>query len=218
MPTQQTLYSQKLYRVSHLKNYLIQRLDGSQTVKRLCRYLTTTPLLTRGYQYDGKLIQQPDLVDSLLYNTVKDQNASIKEETLIPYAFAETVLNDRKLSIFVHCPYSTFNLNAATGRGYSSGNDDVTGKHRFMIEVIYPIEYDRLEPFGEERALLLGCEILNLIDSHWVEGDIREIVGDCQFKVQGEVSNLRLSTSGYMILSIPVWTSVLAGMTEQPLD
>ena len=217
MNQETSLYSQKLYRVSYLKNYLAKRLDESQTIKRLCRYLTTTPLLNRGYQYDGKLIQQPDLVDSLFHEVETDAFASIKEDVLVPYAFAESVLNDRKLSIFVHCPYSTFNPNAASGRTHS-GNDDITGRHKFMIEVIYPIEYDRLEPFGEERALLLGCEILNLIDGHWVTGEIKEKVGECQFKVQGEVSNLRLSTSGYMILSIPVWTSVIGTMTERDED
>lgn len=201
-------YSQKLYRIVYLKNYLVKKIDENQTIKRLCRYMTTTPLLNKGYSYDHRLIQQPDLVDSLLEPVVHDTQVSIKDPTLVPYAFSESVLNDRKLSIYVHCPYSSFSPNGSTGRSSLNGAD-VTGRHKFMIEIIYPIEYDRLEPFGEERANLIGCEILNLIDGQYVDEETRKKVGECQFRVQGEITNLRLSTSGYMVLSIPVLTSVI---------
>ena len=40
--------SQKLYRVSPLKNYIVGLIDNNQNIKRLCRYMTKTPTYNKG--------------------------------------------------------------------------------------------------------------------------------------------------------------------------
>ena len=156
--------SQKLYRVPIIKNYIVQRINESQNVKRLCRYMTKTPLYKKGKDYAGKFINQPDLQDSLLTPTVNDVEAIIKDAVLVPYSFTEDVLDENRLTIYVHSPRSTFNPNVAAGRA-SYVTDSLLGKHLFMIEIVYPTSYNEIEPYGQERAFLIACEILDLLDN-----------------------------------------------------
>lgn len=193
--------------MSYLKNYIIKKIDENQNIKRLARYMTTTPTLNKGVTYDGRLINQPDLTDSLLTSTENDTQVSVRDSVLSPHAFTEEVLAERRLTIYVHSPRSIFNLNAANNRP-NYGTDELLGKHLFYVEIVYPIEYNALEPFGQERSMRIACEVLDMLDSLVIEGEIREFVGDCIFKVEGEITDLRLSKSGYMILTIPIWTSV----------
>ena len=209
--------SQKLYRVSPLKNYIVSKIDNNQNIKRLCRYMTKTPTYNKGLTYDNKLIKQPDLNDSLLESVTTDESATVKEYVLSPYAFTEDVLAERRLTIYVHSPRSIFNINAANNRP-NYGTDELLGKHLFLVEIVYPTEYNKIDPHGMERANLIACEILNEIDNLTTEGELAELVGECIFKVEGEITDLRLSKSGYMILTIPVWTTIAGVRTELELD
>ena len=195
--------SQKLYRVSPLKNYLVEKIDQHQPIKRLTRYLTTTPLMNRGMTYDQKRLEQPDLNDSLLDVITTDTNASIKEPVLIPYPFNDEVIYDQRISIYVYSPRTSFG-----GKSLLHSDQSDFGKHHFYIDIVYPMVYDRVEPFGQERSLLIACEILNLFDQTYVGESLESVVGRCQFMVSGDVTSLRLSKTGYMVTSIPL--SVIA--------
>ena len=190
--------SQKLYRVSPLKNYLVQQIDNSQTIRRLTRYLTTTPLMNRGLMYDGKRLTQPDLQDSLLKPVTTDTQASITKEVLIPYPFNEETIYEQQISLYVYSPRTSF-----PAPRLHSLNEEL-GRHHFYIDIVYPMVYDAIEPFGQERSLLIACEILNLFDQVYVNEELEAVVGRCQFVVNGDITSLRLSKTGYMVTTIPL--------------
>lgn len=196
--------SQKLYRVSPLKNYIINKIDNNQNIKRLSRYLTQTPLLNKGLTYDGLMIKQPDLMDSLTKAVTKDQNVSIKDAILTPHPFSEDIISEKKISIYVYSPRTSFNITGG----------EVIGKHRFVIEIVYPTEYNAIEPFGQERVNLICCEILNEFDGLCVDGELRDLIGECQFKVTGDLNNVRLSKAGYMIATVPLTVYFLGVRSE----
>ena len=56
-----------------------------------------------------------------------------------------------------------------------------------------------------------------MVDNLTVEGELSQLVGECIFKVEGEITDLRLSKAGYMILSIPIWTTI-TGVRSDNLD
>ena len=192
--------SQKLSRVSILKNHITKQIDDNQNIKRLCRYLTKTPLLSRGLTYDDKRVNQPDLVDSLLYPVETDTHAHTLGACLIPYAFSEMILSEQQITIYVHCPKTSFN----NSRGLGFGQDRVVGSHLFAIEIIFPQTYDRIDPYGEERHLLIASEILDMFDGTSISEELRPVVGDVKFQIAGDISTLRLSKAGYLITSIPI--------------
>lgn len=196
--------SQKLARVSILKNYIAKQIDENQSIKRLCRYLTTTPLHSRGLTYDGYKVNQPDLVDSLFTPVVNDRNVQSTEDVLVPYPFSEMILNEQRITIYVHSPKTSFNTNR--GRGF--GQDDLLGTHLFLVEVVFPTTYDRIDPYGEERHLMIASEILNLFDGTSVDEDLRPVVGDITFRIVGDMTTLRLNKVGYLVTTIPIETTV----------
>ncbi len=203
--------SQKLKRVVPIKNYIAKKIDDSQEIKRLARYMTVTPLMAKGKSYDGKMIVQEDLTDSLMGYAENDKGASIRDQVLYNYAFNEDVLEEKRLTIYVHSPRSTFNLNMANNNSYR-GVDDYTGRHIFFVEVVYPIMYNEIQPFGNERAMSIACEIANLFDNLSIEEEL-EGVGFCELNIEGEVLDARLSTSGYMCVMIPIATTVFTRRT-----
>lgn len=197
--------SQKLRRVVPIKKYIIEKIDDNQNIKRLCRYMTTTPLLNKGKTYDGKMIEQPDLVESLKSDSAESGVATIGKQVIYPYPFTEDVIERDRVTIYVYSPRTTINPSAVSG---GRNFNDYTGKHLFHIQVVFPLEYEEIEPYAEERSMSIACEIADMIDDLYIEGDAREIVGDIQFKIMGEITSQRLSTSGYAIMTIPVWTEM----------
>ena len=161
--------SQKLSRIVPIKNLIIDKIDENQNIKRLCRYMTTTPLLPKGKTYDGKIINQPDLTESLKVDVETKGEAFVSGTVIYPYV-------------------------------------SYIGNHLFYIDVVFPLEYNNIEPYGEERAYSIAYEILDMFDDLYIEDDYtRDIVGDIRFKVEGEILNKRLSVTNYAILSIPLY-------------
>lgn len=200
--------SQKFSRIVPIKNHLIDLIDSNQKIKRLSRYMTTTPLLPKGKTYDGKIVNQPDIVGSLKEKIEANGDHVVSEKVIYPNGFSEDVVDDDRLTIYVHCPRTTINNNAVTGRRRDDV-DDYTGRHLFYIEIVYPLEYNNIEPYGEERAMSIACEIADMIDEMYIGGETREVVGDCRFKIEGEILNKRLSVTGYGILVMPVWVTTI---------
>lgn len=203
--------SAKLKRIVPLKLYMMELIDNSQKIKRLSRYYTRTPLLNRGVGYNGDKIKQPDLVDSLRFPITNDNASETADgRILYDYAFSGEVLSSKQISIYVHCHKSTFNPNMITGR-LSYGVDNIVGKHFFNIDIIYPIEFNQLDSLYEERANSIACEIVDLLDEKTVEGEVREFTGDCIIHLAGDVTDLRVGTSGYMGMTIPFYVTVFGG-------
>lgn len=201
--------SAKLRRIVPIKKFLIEKIDNNQEIKRLSRYYSRTPLLNRGIGYDGGKIVQPDLVDSLTQQVVVDTNVSetAKNKILFSHAFSGEVLDERQVSIYVYSYKSVYNPNIVNGRT-NYGIDDIVGKHFFNVDIVYPLEFNELDSRYEERAMQIACKITDLFDGAYITGDHREYTGDCQICIAGELTDLRLSTSGYMILTIPLYVQV----------
>lgn len=207
--------SAKLRRIVPLKNHMMDLIDNSQKVKRLSRYYTRTPLLNRGVAYNGDKVKQPDLTDSLRTPVASDNVSETADgRILYGYAFSGEVLSNKQISIYVHCHKSTFNPNMVSGRT-SYGIDNIVGKHFFNVDIIYPIEFNELDSLYEERANSIACEIVDLLDGKTVEGAVREFTGDCTIHLAGEVTDLRVGTSGYMGMTIPFYVIVLGGHVDE---
>lgn len=198
--------SQKFRRIVPIKRYMIDKIDNNQNIKRLCRYMTTTPLLNRGKTYNGKMIAQPDLIESLKFDAENEKGeAIISKRVIYPHQFTEDVVDRDRVTIYVYSPRTTINLREVmVGRDHQ----DITGQHLFNISIVYPLEYEEIEPYAEERSMAIACEIADMLDDLFIEGETREIVGDIQFKIKGEILTQRLATSGYAITTIPIWTEM----------
>lgn len=208
--------SPKARRIVPLRNFIAKTIDENQNIKRYCRYYTKTPLLNRGIGYDGRMYQQPDLVDSLEGVIIKDKTASntATSQILVKSAFSGDVLSERQVSIYIHCPSSTFNPHVGTSK-ISYGSYNVIGHHFFEINIVYPNEINALDSVEQERAYEIANEIIDALDGQGVDEYTKEFTGDCEFSVEGNMTDLRLGTSGYMVLTIPVVVGVVGSRVSK---
>lgn len=183
-------YSQKFRRITAIRKYLIDLMDNDQSIKRLMRYFTTTPLAKRGVTYDNKMIEQPDLTTSLKVDT--DEG----EMCLFTGAFDPDMETIYKNYIFVQ-HYNTY------------VQDDVMQKTTFYIYVLVDEKYNSLKNYGEERIYEVADRIAQLIDNHTIENtELSEEIGNLKFIIRGTITEMRLSkTKTINLLAIPIEVS-----------
>lgn len=173
------------------KKYIINTINNNQNIIRLCRYLTKTPLLKIGVDYNNKKIKQPDLNCGLteILNDGEYPNAKIRGQVLVPYAFSDDLQPDEQVNIFVNANNANFN------DMYSSS------KYQFDIVVTYTSTYNVLEPYGDERALKIAEEICGEFDEKYNDEKSQNLIGELKFNVSN-IQSIRVGTSGTMGLVI----------------
>lgn len=133
---------QKSMRFKHIiqiKNELLSILDNNQEIKRLCCYLSDTPLSYTAI-VDGQRIKQPDITKSLM------------NENLIPYGFDDKLLLNQKVYIFC-------NLNRIS---FTSKNN--MDNNLFILTIFVPIDFNILEFYGDERIIAIASRIADELD------------------------------------------------------
>lgn len=183
-------YSQKFRRITALRKYMVDAMDNDQAIKRLMRYLTTTPLAKRGVGYDNKMIEQPDLTTSLKVDTEEG------EMCLFTGMFDPDMETIYKNYIFIQ-HYDTY------------AYDDVMQTTTFYIYVLVDDKYNYLKNYGEERIYEIADRIAQLLDNHVIENEeLVDEIGNIKFKIKGRISEVRLSkTKTINLLTIPIEVS-----------
>lgn len=153
--------SMKLRNITKIRNKIIQMIDENQEIKRLIKYLTSTPLESQGYDKVGTLVQQPNIEDSFI-NT-----------NIYPISFTDDVLKEEQVKIFIH-------------RLKGDLRDSDIGNNTIAIDIITPSKYIILEGENADRNTELAIHILDLIDNEVISsiGKVRIVYYD-----EGKVSN-----------------------------
>lgn len=184
--------------IIELKRYIVEKIDDNETIRRYCRWLTKTPLSNNGLDYTGNIIQQRDLgKEYTITKEVKEELGLSHKKILIPYAFNEDLVTEEQLFIFIY-PYSnSFN-------GTMSNN-------AFSVDIMCPLRYNEINPYGDERMYKILYEIINIFDGKSVEEDkwVKR-VGNVKFDIKGYNYPYRLTKTKNMMvypLKINVKTS-----------
>ena len=123
--------SNKFRRIPYIIEYLMKVID-CQEIRRLCRYYTLDPLADEALDYNGVLVKQPDLVDSLENKVIRDKvSKGAEEQILISETFSNTIVNYNRMQICVY-PYEITFSERASRYGTST-----FGYMTFHIDIIY---------------------------------------------------------------------------------
>ena len=199
--------SLKISRTSTIIKYICKNIDNNQEVKRLCRYITTDPIADFALDYDNKVVQQPDLKDSLL-STVKRDKVSNGCNDRIMYTtiFTDKVMETLHPLIYVYCDQVSF-FN-------ERGGTKTIGTMLFYVDIIYDINTEELADF-QHRSWIIGQQIMQMFDGVTIiEPEYVDKVGNISFK-GGEqpIINKKLSPNTSLgILSIPLYAYVTGGV------
>ncbi|MGL4450751.1 MAG: hypothetical protein ACRCX8_18970 [Sarcina sp.] len=200
--------SNALKKITPIKNILVEILDNNQNIKRYARYLTSkTPLDDEGISYNNNILEQPNLCETLTkpLRDNKDTEATSRGEILIPYMFDKDLLKEEKLLIFVHSP-----------RSYADSRN-CTVEHEFLITVAVNIDYNNIEPFGEERSIAVLCELLDEIEGKFVSEKYSKKIGIIQFETKRDRWTERISDKGFIASTIPI-SVIVANVKEKNRD
>lgn len=196
--------SNKFRRVPYIVEYLMKVID-CQEIRRLCRYYTLDPLADEAFDYDGNLIEQPDLIDSLEHKVVRDKVSKGAEDAiLIPETFSNAIINYNKMQICVY-PYEITFSERASRYGTST-----FGYMTFHIDIIYPMQLNKLADYMQ-RAWSIACLIMDAIDDKTVlDEEIYRHTGDVKFEFKENMAtNYKLApNSDMVILTVPIAVTV----------
>lgn len=196
--------SNKFRRVPYIVEYLMKVID-CQEIRRLCRYYTLDPLADEAFDYDGNLIEQPDLMDSLEHKVVRDKVSKGAEDAiLIPETFSNAIINYNKMQICVY-PYEITFSERASRYGTST-----FGYMTFHIDIIYPMQLNKLADHMQ-RAWSIACIIMDAIDDKTVlDEEIYRHTGDVKFEFKENMAtNYKLApNSDMVILTVPIAVTV----------
>ena len=196
--------SNKFRRVPYIVEYLMKVID-CQEIRRLCRYYTLDPLADEAFDYDGNLIKQPDLIDSLEHKVVRDKVSKGAEDAiLIPETFSNAIINYNKMQICVY-PYEITFSERASRYGTST-----FGYMTFHIDIIYPMQLNKLADHMQ-RAWSIACIIMDAIDDKTVlDEEIHKHTGDIKFEFKENMAtNYKLApNSDMVILTVPIAVTV----------
>ena len=196
--------SNKFRRVPYIVEYLMKVID-CQEIRRLCRYYTLDPLADEAFDYDGNLIEQPDLMDSLEHKVVRDKVSKGAEDAiLIPETFSNAIINYNKMQICVY-PYEITFSERASRYGTST-----FGYMTFHIDIMYPMQLNKLSDHMQ-RAWSIACIIMDAIDDKTVlDEEIYRHTGDIKFEFKENMAtNYKLApNSDMVILTVPIAVTV----------
>ena len=199
--------SLKISRTSTIIKYICKNIDNNQEVKRLCRYITTDPIADFALDYDNKVVQQPDLKDSLLSTVKRDKVSNgCNDRVIYTTIFTDKVMETLHPLIYVYCDQVSF-FN-------ERGGTKTIGTMLFYVDIIYDINTEELVDF-QHRSWIIGQQIMQMFDGVTIiEPEYVDKVGNISFK-GGEqpIINKKLSPNTSLgILSIPLYAYVTGGV------
>ena len=196
--------SNKFRRVPYIVEYLMKVID-CQEIRRLCRYYTLDPLAEEAFDYNGNLVDQPDLNDSLEFKVIRDKvSAGAEDPILIAETFSNAIINYNKMQICVY-PYEITFSERASRYGTST-----FGYMTFHIDIIYPMTLNKLGDHMQ-RAWSIACIIMDAIDDKTVlDEEFHKYTGDVKFEFKENMAtNYKLApNSDLVILTIPIAVTV----------
>ena len=196
--------SNKFRRVPYIVEYLMKVID-CQEIRRLCRYYTLDPLADEAFDYNGNLVDQPDLNDSLEFKVIRDKvSAGAEDPILIAETFSNAIINYNKMQICVY-PYEITFSERASRYGTST-----FGYMTFHIDIIYPMQLNKLADHMQ-RAWSIACIIMDAIDDKTVlDEELHKHTGDIKFEFKENMAtNYKLApNSDMVILTVPIAVTV----------
>ena len=198
--TKSTLFS----KLNKINNLLVDEIDNDQEMKRLFSYLTYQPLLERSMNIDNKMIYQPDITSTM----TREQKLCISKPTstkkeylnlepiLYPYPFQEEKVNSEYCVCFIY--WATSHV-----KSYDYICDNI-----FYIDVLVPIKYIELKPYGENRGYTIIDRLAYLFNGVSLDEESQKELGDLRFEVVGTVASGRITKSNDIIrFTVPIKVS-----------
>nr|DAH12581.1 MAG TPA: hypothetical protein [Caudoviricetes sp.] len=165
--------SMKFKNITAIKNEIVKLIDENQDIRRYMTYLTDSPLSKKAKLNNGKLVDQPDITESLI------------EKTIIPYMYFEEVVEKAIPIMFVYMSKGDMS-NSTVGDNY------------LVIEILVPTKANILQGLGEERCANIADTITDILDDKKLSKGLTsiEFVSWEQYRVSKDAEYVGLALAG----------------------
>ena len=188
----------KTSKVSLIEKYICEKIDESQEIKRLCRYMTLDPTELVALDYSNNIVEQPDLKDSLSKSVRHDKvSQGCEERVIIPLMFSGEVVEALHPYIYVYCDQISF----------STEREGVSpiGSLFFTIDIVYDMSTEELADWSRRSWAIAGL-IMDLFDEVVItDPEYVEKVGNLKFMLSSNnIRNMKMAPNTTMgVLTIP---------------
>jgi hypothetical protein len=170
--------------------------------------MTLDPLADFALDYNNRLVQQPDLQDSLMEVALHDIVSNGADGIALDnHMFTSEVMDSSRVLIFVYCSDIVFS------EGASKFGSSSMGYQLFTVDIVYPLSVDRLCD-GLKRSWAIATIITDRVDEMSVTNpEYVQNIGNIKFEFKEQrASNRKLAPNTDLgILSIPFVVSVPSG-------
>lgn len=196
----------KISKTSTIIRYICEHIDNNQDIKRLCRYITTDPTAPFALDYDNKVMQQPNLRDSIMSTAKRDKVSNgCGDKIMFTTMFTDKVIETLHPLIYVYCDQVSF-FN-------ERGGTQSIGTMLFYVDIIYDINTEELADW-QHRSWTIGQQVMQMFDGVTIiEPEYVDKVGNISFRVGAQpIINKKLSPGTSLgILSIPLYAVTTGG-------
>ena len=202
-----TSCSSKVRRDVFILNYMIDKVNEDQDIRRLCRYMTQRPFSKKAKNLNGEIVEQPDLKNPLTINS--DEGKTV----LWNGAFDNYQKKQERVEIFLHNNGTTY-----------SEQKEAWNKDIWRFEVIVPQNYDYIidddslpgYEFAIQRGYAIGVKLGDIFDlKNMDKKEYMTLTGDVKFILVGKSSTRLTKTSDTMIYTFLFQTESLDGRVQK---
>lgn len=185
-------HSNKISKVTPVWKFIIDKIDSCQEIKRLCRYITTTPLSEKG-TFNGKIINQYDLKETLT-KSVTEYGQNYKKVIYDSLFDPNTQEEGNIVKLFI----SPFNCR---------NREDGKGTMYFKIDILCDEKINSLATYGEKRIYKIAEYICDLFDGYTLDkkDEVSKYVGNLEINMLDDFRYVRdTKTTTNMVLTLPI--------------
>lgn len=188
--------SQKIKRSDYIIDMIAEMIDNNQYIKRFMRYYSENPLAKRGTLKNNKKINQPNLNDSLMKDTLEVDSPNENTESkrcLFTWGFNDNLNVDEQNYIFIENHRINYDNNNKMATMYIN------------ISILIPDTYLELKDSESEHVIrrnkIIADTIDNMLGEYTVDNKYSKLLGNIQFELT-DYSEGRLSNNNNKIISV----------------
>ena len=167
-------------KIDLINNLLVSEVNNDAMLKKFMLFLTKNPLENKAEDYNGNIIYQYDLPNKLTEKvtyctskpTATTKTYRTSEQCIFPYpSESDKIIGDYPMMFIYHYV-------SALG----SNNNPIT-TDRYKIDILIPLRYIPLYPYGESRLHKIMERLAYLFDKVSLDDESRELLGDLDFRL-----------------------------------
>ena len=194
-------------------NLFAEAINGDKELVRYMAFLTKQPLENRSTDYGGNILYQYDVPSKIdCYITYKTSKLGVtpittrsSEQILFLYPSEDSKITGDYPTMFI------YNFDYNLGTKYA----DYIDTNRFKIDILIPLKYIEIFPYGYSRLHKIMERLAYLFDRVELDEVSKAELGDLKFQLVGNCVEQKINkTNDIIVTSLFIETKLIGARTD----